>query len=196
MDIESFISKLDKDDPFIEVFSKSVRIIENSLAGFTDSISLSFNGGKDACVIFHMLRYVLYKNGNSNRIELSNKSHELYIPNVYFSSSKEFPEVITLMEEMARRYNIEYLTFSDMSFQSGMEICVNEKGRRAIIMGMRYGDPFCPSPPESVDNNSDSNYKIYYHPSSNGWPEFTRVYPILDWSYHNGEYIFHHSHLV
>ena len=55
-------------------------------------------------------------------------------------------------------------------FKAEVQRLIEEQGVTAIIMGNRRTDPY-------------SQDLLPICPSSKGWPEFTRVFPILDWSY-------------
>ena len=60
--IDVLINELDDTDLFKIALLKSIHIIESALEQYElKSIAISFNGGKDACVIFHLVRYVLWK---------------------------------------------------------------------------------------------------------------------------------------
>lgn len=55
-------------------------------------------------------------------------------------------------------------------YKEGMQDLVDNHGVKAVIMGVRVGDPF----------TEDAEHLT---PSTAGWPAFLRVYPILLWDY-------------
>jgi len=59
-----------------------------------------------------------------------------------------------------------------MIMKQGLEHIINEYEMKAIILGTRATDPFAST--QSDFSPSDSN---------NGWPEFMRVNPILNWRF-------------
>lgn len=67
------------------------------------------------------------------------------------------------------RYELDVLRFNT-SFKGGLETLVKENGVKAIVLGTRESDP------NAVGQG-------FFCPSSEGWPPFMRVNPILDWSY-------------
>ncbi len=58
-----------------------------------------------------------------------------------------------------------------------MKVAVEEMGVRAVIMGVRRGDPY-------------SDKMEHFQPSSPSWPPFMRINAIIDWSYANGRKVF------
>jgi FAD synthetase len=63
---------------------------------------------------------------------------------------------------------VDYLSNPD--FKGGLEEFISSTGSAAIILGTRRGDP----------NARDQDF---FCPSSEGWPAFMRINPILDWTY-------------
>ena len=74
--IDKFITKLDIDDDVLCIkIEESIRVVEESIDRYgVNNLVLSFNGGKDASVIFNLVRYVLYKNSlkSLNSIKIAN----------------------------------------------------------------------------------------------------------------------------
>lgn len=172
MEVEEFLSSLlqtneDKDIKLRKSLLSCISIIESALEQYDiDKLALSFNGGKDACVTFHLLRYVLYKkyiDRPSSTDTLAN------IKIIYFYDEKEFPEITAFMQHLKTKYKFEYIVYS-CTFKEGMQLSVKD-GVTAVIMGLRCGDPYS----EGVG---------YFEPSSQDWPAFMRIYPILHLEYH------------
>ena len=67
------------------------------------------------------------------------------------------------------RYGIQVQIFSS-DFKREIQKLIDEQGIKAIIMGNRRTDPW------STDLKP-------MDPSTEGWPQFMRVFPILDWNY-------------
>ena len=56
--VDAFVSSLNENDPFRREILASISTVEDAIDKYgTRSLVLSFNGGKDACVIFHLVRY-------------------------------------------------------------------------------------------------------------------------------------------
>ena len=159
MEIEEYYNNLDKSSKSYEQLTISINILQETLDKYElNEIALPFNGGKDACVVFHLYRYILYKRKvPSDKINL-----------IYFVNSREFDEIHEFMTLMRNRYNLNY-NIHNTSFKDGM-IKVVESGIKAVLMGLRRGDPY-------------SDDALIFHNSSVGWPNFTRVNAILHITY-------------
>ena len=70
---------------------------------------------------------------------------------------------------LPRRYGIRVQLYS-ADFKREVQRVIDEDGVKAIIMGNRRTDPW------SADLQP-------FTESSEGWPSFMRVFPILDWDY-------------
>lgn len=134
-------------------------------------VAFSFNGGKDSTVLLHLLRagYFLYKkemdgfNGNMDSVL------KCPIRTIYFETTSTFPEINSFTHETAASYDLQ-LDIIRLDFKSGLVALLKEKTTKAVFLGTRIGDP------NAVGQEQ-------FSPSSDGWPPFMRVNPILDWSY-------------
>jgi len=158
-------------------------LVERALSRLKDALRIfgadatfaSFNGGKDACVILHLLRAASFAH-NAGKPGL-----------VYFDSKDEFEEIRTLVREhcaaVADELAVEKID-PDVSFVAGLtDIVARFKPRGlAFVLGTRKGDPNCGT-------------QQHFEPSSDWMPPFMRVNPILDWSYHDVWLFLRHFHL-
>lgn len=144
---------------------KSIEIIIDAIRIFgPSSLVISFNGGKDACVILYLLMAALKKKGC-----LGNLGKELKI--IYFEHQLEFKEVYEFLSDIRRKVGADFVEFkSGKNFKDGMQELVDVHNVKAVIMGTREGDPY-------------TQEAEYFQPSSSNWPAFMRVNPILRWSY-------------
>jgi FAD synthetase len=69
-----------------------------------DNLLSSYNGGKDADVIMHLLRAVAAKLEHDSGIKNSPK-------HVYFAVEDEFPEVIEHLEFSQRAYDLDVVRY-------------------------------------------------------------------------------------
>jgi FAD synthetase len=130
---------------------------------YSEQIALSFNGGKDCTVILHMLRALSLLNpGGEEPVHRR-------IKYVHFVKDNEFDEIKSFREAIEVTYGIQVQLFS-ADFKGQVQRLIDEQGIKAIIMGNRRTDPY------SADLTPICK-------SSAGWPEFTRIFPILDWCY-------------
>lgn len=69
------------------------------------------------------------------------------------------------------RFNIKVQLY-ESNFKVEVQKFIDQNSVKAIIMGNRRTDPYSQNLTEIC-------------PSSEGWPVFTRIFPILDWNYLN-----------
>jgi FAD synthetase len=149
--------------------AKALSVLSRTLALYpVGSVSLSFNGGKDSTVLLHLLRAALAQSEASN-----GKDHGLHgIKTFFFENSKDFQEVIDFVHEIDNTYQLHVDYLSNPDFKAGLVGYLSDHKIAAIVLGTRRGDP----------NAGDQEY---FCPSSEGWPPFMRVNPIIDWTYHD-----------
>ncbi|CAE7853449.1 FLAD1, partial [Symbiodinium microadriaticum] len=153
----------DLDNPLCNNLRKSIEVIENAVRIFdTNQLAISFNGGKDATVVLHLVRYVFFKLNILDTLGTT-------APIIYFDDPKTFPEMTEFLIEIKSQYNLQYTTY-DCSFKDGVMDMTGKRGVKAIFMGVREGDPHAAG-------------AEHMHPSSRSWPAFMRVYPILTWTH-------------
>jgi hypothetical protein len=98
----------------------------------------SYNGGKDAVVIFHLMRAVhahychemqqkAIRERNNNGEERESSS-SVMIPRprvIYFNNKDEFPEVLDLLQDTVGLYDLDMLAFKEgVSFGEGLQYLV------------------------------------------------------------------------
>ena len=88
---------------------------------------------------------------------------------VHFVKAGEFDEITAFRAEMEAQYGITIQLFGQ-DFKSEVQRLIDQSAIEAIIMGNRRSDPW----------SGDLEPMCQ---SSKGWPAFTRVFPILDWTY-------------
>lgn len=129
----------------------------------------SYNGGKDAVVVMHLMRAALANHASQDPQWAGGCPRPRLI---YFAQPNEFPEVASLVEETSMDYDLDLITYRNVSFVNGLRACIESEGGRplAFLLGTRKGDPNCKE-------------QETYAPSSSWMPAFMRVNPILDWQY-------------
>ncbi|CAB1098848.1 unnamed protein product [Ectocarpus sp. CCAP 1310/34] len=149
--------------------SQSLDVVRRALNDFGGEtgrgLAISFNGGKDACVVLYLLLFVLAERDELWRLTSSASKH---IPVVYFEK-EEFPEIDAFMQQVSETYQFEFQRYSK-SYKDGMQDLVESHGIKAVIMGQRRGDPWT----EDME---------WFTASTPGWAEFTRVNPALEWKF-------------
>ena len=89
---------------------------------------------------------------------------------VHFVKEGEFDEIKSFRDEIEASYGIKVELFSS-DFKGEVQRLIDENEIKVILMGNRRTDPW-------------SKDLTPICASSAGWPSFTRVFPILDWNYH------------
>eukprot|EP00285_Hemiselmis_virescens_P006505 CAMPEP_0173404666 /NCGR_PEP_ID=MMETSP1356-20130122/59938_1 /TAXON_ID=77927 ORGANISM="Hemiselmis virescens, Strain PCC157" /NCGR_SAMPLE_ID=MMETSP1356 /ASSEMBLY_ACC=CAM_ASM_000847 /LENGTH=549 /DNA_ID=CAMNT_0014365373 /DNA_START=1 /DNA_END=1647 /DNA_ORIENTATION=- len=143
------------------------------------SMALSFNGGKDAVAMMHIIKDACSQH----------RTHKwTHIQPIWFKNpTDEFPELIEFVQEQAHQQFMHPGGFrtidgkalsrlwsihitSEKDFIAGLAKIQQQIPLRCIIMGTRRTDPGCRN--LSSLTSSSGNY-----------PPFMRFNPILDWSY-------------
>ena len=159
----------------------------------------SYNGGKDAVVIFHLMRAVhahyCRSEMQQNEEEGGGDDNKFIIPRprvIYFQHPDEFPEVLSLLDETVEKFDVDMLAFKEgVSFGEGLKYLV-ERNISPGKDGLSYitsGNNASPSPHPLAfvlgtrKNDPNAGSQGIYAPSSHYMPPFLRVNPILDWTY-------------
>jgi FAD synthetase len=150
-----------------EKINKSLECLISGLRLYgTKYMFSSFNGGKDAVVVLHLLRAAAAKYSlDSGRIE--------QVKFIYFGvSADDFSEIIEFIVETEKQFDIDLVRY-ECSIEKGIgqHISSLELGSHsAFVVGTRMTDP---------------NWKGQecFCPSSSWMPPFMRINPILEWDY-------------
>jgi len=126
-------------------------------------LAISFNGGKDACVVLYLWLASVAAGAADAAKALSGQTV------IFFDSADEFPAVQSFVGFVKQSLGLRMLAVESSDFKRGMEDLVSS-GLRAVVMGQRRGDPWM----ENVD---------VFSPSTAGWPAFMRINPVIDWTY-------------
>ncbi len=159
-----------KDGYMSTPLNSALNILSDALRLYgPEQLFASYNGGKDAEVILHLLRAVFAKYSADKGTIIQPKL-------IYFAVTDEFPEILAHINESERllrldlqRYDIGIVQglgqhIESMKAASAGTVCP------AFVLGTRRGDPNC------GDQQA-------FAPSSDWMPAFMRVNPILDWDY-------------
>eukprot|EP00871_Galdieria_phlegrea_P002494 jgi/Galph1/3245/GphlegSOOS_G1882.1 len=149
---------------FVFKIRESLKVLIGALRLYrTEELALSFNGGKDATVVLHLMRAAV-----AGYFQTQDKEHAaLYA--VFFTDDDCFEQVETFVGAIQEKYHFQ-LIYQGGGFLQGLTRVISEKKIKAFAMGTRRSDP-------------DGKNLEHFTPSSDGWPPFMRVNPIVSWSY-------------
>mmetsp|Transcript_69634 Transcript_69634/g.123269 ORF Transcript_69634/g.123269 Transcript_69634/m.123269 type:complete len:564 (+) Transcript_69634:83-1774(+) len=152
------------DESFAPALARSSMLCQRGAALYprSDEIAVSFNGGKDACVVLYLWLASLAAKAAEAGSDGPPQA-------IFFDSPDEFAEVRCFVKWVVETLGLKMVLVESKSFRLGMEDLV-AGGLRAVVMGQRRGDPWM----DKVDA---------FSPSDNNWPAFMRMNPIIDWNY-------------
>ena len=132
-------------------------------------VAFSFNGGKDSTVILHLLRATIARRRRDGRRVGEGGGALGGVRAFVFPRADDFPEVASFVEacDAAHCMRLERV---EGPMAAGLDAYLNRTGVGAVVLGTRRGDPNAPG-------------QAAFCPSSQGWPPFMRVNPVLDWAY-------------
>ena len=136
-------------------------------------LALSFNGGKDSTVVLHLLRAAAADMDYCSTSGGTEKGSKMPFLTFFFPHPDDFKEITAFVEDCGREYKLDVHAFpsdGSVGFKQGLQHLVQDRGVRAMVIGTRAGDP-------------NAKGQDPFCPSSEGWPAFMRVNPILDWTY-------------
>jgi FAD synthetase len=166
-DIKYLLNKIDL-QIFIKKLKTSIEIVEKAFKDYSnDKICVSFNGGKDCCVVLYIF-YAVIKKMNINR------------PNqvLLIQINDEFNEMKSFQEYLLKKFYNDFfeLIILKNNTKSIKDCLVTLKQMNStiecILMGTRRTD--------SVFFEK----MTYFAKTDIDWPEFMRVNPIIEWNYH------------
>eukprot|EP00613_Pedinella_sp_CCMP2098_P067981 CAMPEP_0171990390 /NCGR_PEP_ID=MMETSP0993-20121228/276899_1 /TAXON_ID=483369 /ORGANISM="non described non described, Strain CCMP2098" /LENGTH=727 /DNA_ID=CAMNT_0012643399 /DNA_START=41 /DNA_END=2224 /DNA_ORIENTATION=- len=150
-----------------EAYRASLRVLSDAYRLYgPGNLYASFNGGKDAVAVIHLMRAALAGHAVTAGRHFKPRA-------VYFADPKEFPEVEALVRETVAAYDLNLFEY-DCGFVQGLTQCIAGHAAGSVlgfVLGTRAGDP-------------NAGGQQSFAPSSDWMPvSFMRVNPVLDWNY-------------
>lgn len=129
----------------------------------SDTFCLSFNGGKDGTVLLHTLAVLYY-----HQYPGHGPLHLMMI-----ETGEQFAEADLFVRRVVAYYGAKLCTYSGQNMKDALRQVKSNSQFGTFFMGVRRSD--FPSPKRDQLSPVQG--------TDPGWPQFSRVSPLLDWTY-------------
>lgn len=123
-----------------------------------NELMLCFNGGKDCTVLLDLVAKL--------------KPPSMTLRAVYVKPTDPFDELERFIDYSVQRYGLKLHRLEGVMKLAFEQLVQEDPQVRAMFLGCRRTDPGCAMLPEKLA-------------CDNGWPALMRIFPLLEWSYHD-----------
>jgi len=150
------------------VLKKSLAVVTEAYNRYgSNSIAMSFNGGKDCLVMLIII------------LAVSPVPPPL---TVYIRAPNSFTEVDNFVKYCAQEYKLT-LTTCEQPMKEALQTFLNDNPEvKAVFVGIRRADPWA----EDLQ---------FFQDTDHGWPKFMRIHPVIEWQYDDIWIFLRHLHL-
>ncbi|KAK4114947.1 adenine nucleotide alpha hydrolases-like protein [Canariomyces notabilis] len=195
--IDAFLCEETDDDVLRKVQNQvrvSIDVIGEALRRYgLEHVSLSYNGGKDCLVLLVLIMACLPAWASSSRpsppdFDVTTMSTPPQAPTsesavssnaapttrplqaIYIVSPHPFAEVEDFVCSSAEQYHLDLKRYA-LPMRPALEAYLKDRPAvKAIFLGTRRTDPH-------------GEFLSHFNPTDEGWPQFMRVHPVIDWHY-------------
>ncbi|KAL2182056.1 uncharacterized protein P884DRAFT_235481 [Thermothelomyces heterothallicus CBS 202.75] len=191
--VDAFLAEQTDDRVLRNVQSQvrvSMGVIQEALRRYGPAhISLSYNGGKDCLVLLVLIMACLpaYASTSGPAADDPDTTETIADPlpghattspvappsrlqAIYIVAPDPFAEVEDFVEASEKRYHLDLKRYT-LPMRPALEAYLKDRPAiRAILLGTRRTDPH-------------GEFLTHFDPTDEGWPQFMRVHPVIDWHY-------------
>lgn len=153
------VEKSESNDQLRDKLEYTEEVIKRAMTLYKpNEMMLSFNGGKDCTVLLDILARMT--------------PPSMPLGAVYVKSANPFEELEKFVDDSVQRYGLQLRRYEGVLKVAFEQLIAEDSQVKAIFLGCRRSDP-----------ESCNLYEL--EPTNNGWPAMMRIFPLLEWSYHD-----------